>query len=266
MSEGFNFVGQLASESGAVDQAVAHSAKATTYAAALEHVTAMWSMWLVAGLIIVFGFLARASLAGSKSLVPEKTLTLRNFFELLTEFLINLSDGTLGKENRRYLPFIATCFVFVLFMNVLGLVPGFVMPTHRVTVNAGLAIVVFVCYNFWGIREVGIVNYLKHLWGPVFFIGFLLFPIEVISHFIRPLSLSLRLFGNMTGDHMVLGVFTDLTKRLGDATGFLYLPIPVIFYFLGTMVCCIQAYIFALLTMIYIKLATAHEEHGEHHH
>jgi len=249
MSEGYNFVAQFVE--GKDPEAV-------------EHIVTLASMGIVAVGLILTGFIARASIS-RQHLSPERGLSLRNFFELIAEFVMKLSDSTMGKENRRYLPFICTLFTFVLFMDLLGLIPGMVMPTHKITINAGIAIIVFVCYNFWGIREVGIVNYLKHLWGPVFFVGFLLFPIEIISHFIRPLSLSLRLFGNMTGDHMVLGVFTDLTQRLGAYTGWLYIPLPVVFYFLGTLVCCIQAYIFALLTMIYIKLATAHEEHHEHH-
>lgn len=249
MSEGYNFIEQLVP---AADPAT------------VEHHVTLVSVLVVAVGLLLAGVAARARLRSApNALIPEKRLTLRTFFELLTQFIVDLGDSTMGKENRRYLPFVATLFIFILSMNMLGLVPGFVMPTHRVAINAGLALLVFFFYNFWGIREVGIVAYLKHLWGPIFFVGFLLFPIEIISHLIRPLSLTLRLFGNMTGDHMVLGVFTDLTRNIYAGGVFIPVPAPVIFYFLGTVVCFIQAFVFTLLTMIYIRLAVAHDE--EHH-
>ena len=134
------------------------------------------------------------------------------------------------------------------------------MPTHGFLFNLGLAAVVFILYNFWGVKEVGIKAYLKHLWGPVLWLGPFLFPIEVISHLIRPLSLSIRLFGNMTGDHMVLGVFSSLTQ--GTPAFF----VPLVFLFLGTIVSFMQAFVFTLLTMIYIRLAVTHDEHGHDEH
>ena len=249
MSEGYNFL----------ERAVTLSTASTTHTAAdtatIKHHVALVSVLLVAGVLLLVGFAARAKLQNAKNaLIPEKRLTLRTFFEVLAEFMVWLGDAAMGKENRKYLPFAATLFIFLLSMNMLGLIPGFVMPTDRIAVNAGLALLVFFLYNFWGIKEVGIGGYLKHMWGPVFAVGFFLFPIEIISHLIRPLSLTLRLFGNMTGDHIVLGVFTDLTRGL-------YVPVPVVFYFLGTIVCFIQSFVFTLLTMIYIRLAVAHEEH-----
>ena len=242
MSDGYSFIKQVVPE--AEPETVHH------------HVTLV-SVLLVAVVLLIAGLGARASLQRAKNpLVPEKKLTLRTFFEILAEFMVWLGDSAMGKENRKYLPFAASLFIFVLAMNFLGLLPGFVMPTDRIGINAGLAITVFILYNFWGIKEVGIKGYLKHMWGPVFLVGFFLFPIEIVSHIIRPLALTLRLFGNMTGDHIVLSVFTDLTRAL-------YIPVPVVFYFLGTIVCFMQAFVFALLTMIYIRLAVAHEE--EHH-
>ena len=153
-------------------------------------------------------------------------------------------------ENRKYLPFVGTIFIYILFSNLLGLIPGFSMPTDSILFNLGIALVVFVLYNYWGIREVGAVAYFKHLLGPIWWIAPLLLVIEIISHIVRPISLSLRLFGNMTGDHIVLAVFTDLTKYV----------FPVIFYGLGTFVCLMQAFVFTLLTMIYIRFAVAHDE------
>ena len=116
-----------------------------------------------------------------------------------------------------------------------------------------MALVVFALYNYWGIKELGLKAYLHHLWGPVFAIGPMLFVIELISHCVRPVTLSLRLFGNMTGDHLALAIFSDLTQ--GTVAFF----VPVAFYALGTIVCFIQAFVFSLLRMIYIRLAVAHE-------
>ena len=212
----------------------------------------------IAAALIAVSLLARARLSQHPTpLIPDSKLTLRNFFELVAQFLLNLADNVMGKENRKYIPFVGTLFVYLLSMNLFGLIPGFSPPTAKISFNLGIALTVFILYNFWGVREMGVFNYLKHFWGPIWWIGPLLFVVELISHFVRPLSLSLRLCGNMTGDHMVLSIFTDLTK----------FAIPVVFYGLGTFVCFMQAFVFTLLTMVYIRFAVAHAEHeGESHH
>ena len=217
---------------------------------------ALVSAGLVAAAIAVAGFGARLALKRNKTpLVPDQRFTLRNLLEFLASFVIWLGDSAMGRENRKYLPFGMSVFVYVFSLNLLGLLPGFVMPTDEFQFNLGMALSVFVLYNYWGIRAVGLGNYLKHLWGPpfknlldpIFLVGFLMFPIELISNCFRPVTLSLRLFGNMTGDHLALAISTDLTKVFS-------LP----FYMLGTIVCLVQASVFTLLTMIYIRLAVAH--------
>ena len=219
-----------------------------------ERYESVYSAGFMAVVILLFAFLARTKLNRTeKKIVPDSNLSSRNLAELICVFILNLGDNVMGKENRKYLPFLATLFLYIAAVNMLGLLPGFSMPTDGFSFNLGVALVVFVLYTFWGVREVGIKNYLKHLWGPIWWVGFLLFPIELISHVVRPISLSLRLFGNMTGDHTVLMVFTDLTKFV----------IPVIFYGLGMFVCLMQAFVFTLLTMIYIRFAVTHE-HDEH--
>lgn len=206
---------------------------------------------LVAGGILLFALFAKKRLEKNRgNLVPDEGLTLQTIAELPVQFVHNLGDQLMGREGRKYHPFLATIFLYVLLCNMLGLFPGFSMPTDSFLFNLGIAIPVFVLYTAWGIKEIGIKAYLHHLWGPSLAVGFLLFPVEIISHIIRPLSLSIRLFGNMVGDHMVLGAFLKLTK----------VGIPVIFYLFGTFVCFVQAFVFTLLTMIYIRLATAHEE------
>lgn len=258
MSEGYNFVTQVL-------QGSVSSEKLAT-------ATTVGSVILAAIVVLFFGLKAVSSLNNSSNkIIPESKLNTRNFFELIAELIFWMGDTAMGKENRKYLPFAASLFIFVLCMNLMGLVPGFVMPTHSVSVNAALAVLVFVLYHAWGIKEVGIINFLKHMCfydalRPVsiflfLILGSFLFVLEVISGFIRPLSLTLRLFGNMNGDHIVLGVFTELTRNI-------YVPIPVIFYCLGTIICLIQAFVFTLLTMIYIRLAVSHGEgaHAEENH
>lgn len=206
---------------------------------------------LVAALMSMFLFVARLSLGKKENkLIPDTKLTLRNFVELTISFLVTLGDQVMGKQNRKYLPFLCTLFCFLLAMNLLGLIPGFSVPTDNITMNLGLALTVFVLYNSWGVRSAGFIGYLKHFWGSIWWLGPLLFPVEIISHSVRPVSLSLRLFANMTADHMLLQSFTDLAPW----------GVPVIFLFLGAFVCFMQAFVFTLLTMIYIRLAVVHEE------
>jgi F-type H+-transporting ATPase subunit a len=234
------------------------------------------SALLVAGGLAFFGHVASKSLEReSNKLIPDTTLSLRNIAELISTFIFRLGDNVMGKENRKYLPFVGTLFLFILSMNLLGLIPGFSMPTDSLAINGGVALTVFVLYNIWGIRKVGLFKYLKHFVDPilallpgegmnifakalvvfgVILLGSLFFCIELISHAVRPLSLSLRLFGNMTGDHIALAIFTDLTKVV----------IPVIFYCFGTFVCFMQAFVFTLLTMVYIRLAVV-DQHEEAH-
>lgn len=212
-----------------------------------------------AGIIMLVASAAKSGFERSKDpVVPEDKMSPRTFMEIVGEFLVWLGDSAMGKENRKYLPFAGAIFLFILVQNLLGLIPGMGGATANPLINAGIALVVFVMYNFWGVKEQGVVNYLKHFCGPILLIAPFMFAIEIISHLIRPLALTLRLYGNMTGDHLALAVFTDLTKNI-------YVPIPVIFYVLGTIVCFVQAFVFSLLTMIYIRLAVSHEGHDEEH-
>jgi F-type H+-transporting ATPase subunit a len=154
-----------------------------------------------------------------------------------------------SKENaKKYFPLLGASFFFILFANFLGIIPGFLPPTGNFNVPVACALVIFVMYNFYGFKENGL-GYLKHFAGPVIFLAPLMFVIEVISHFVRPVSLSLRLFMNITGDHLILGVFTNLVHYI----------IPAIFIGLGIFVSFLQAFIFTVLSAIYISLATAHE-------
>ena len=184
-----------------------------------------------------------------EGLVPDATLTMKNVWELAVGALYGLVADRLGEKNaRKYLPFLGTLFLFILICNVMGLVPGLLPPTSNVNINAGMAISVFVYYQYSGFKTHG-AAYLKHFMGPILLLAPLMFVIEVLSHMVRMLSLSVRLFGNIFGDHTVTIIFTNLTK----------LGVPVIFLALGLFVSFIQALVFTLLSTIYFQLALAHD-------
>ena len=206
---------------------------------------------LVLILLALAGFSIKKALSKEDSVLPDEKFSIRTIFEILTiDFLFDLFTNMLGsKENaKKYFPLLGASFFFILFANFLGIIPGFLPPTGNFNVPVACALVIFVMYNFYGFKENGLA-YLKHFAGPVIFLAPLMFIIEVISHFVRPVSLSLRLFMNITGDHLILGVFTNLVHYI----------IPAIFIGLGIFVSFLQAFIFTVLSAIYISLATAHE-------
>ena len=183
------------------------------------------------------------------ALVPEPKLTYRNFFEIIAEKLYGLTEQTLGKHDAPlYFPLIGTLFVFIFASNILGLIPGFLPPTDNLNTTLAMSSFVFLYYNYKGIQANGL-GYLKHFMGPVWWLAPLMFAIELISHLIRPISLAFRLRWNITGDHIVMGVFSDLVPLL----------VPVGFLGLGLFVSLIQAFVFCMMTMVYISLATAHD-------
>jgi F-type H+-transporting ATPase subunit a len=181
-------------------------------------------------------------------LIPSKKLSFRNFFELVIQATVNIMKDIIGDHAEKYLPLIGSLFVFILFCNLLGLIPGFIPPTSNLYTNASCAIIVFLYYNYQGFKEHGI-KYLKHFAGPIVILAPMMFIIEVISHLFRPLSLMIRLYGNISGDHQVLNIFSGLVPLL----------VPVIFLILGLMVAFIQAFVFATLSTVYIGLAVSHE-------
>jgi F-type H+-transporting ATPase subunit a len=207
---------------------------------------------LVVGLLILLAYLANRQLAAAgDAAIPDESLTLRNLAELLVEGVSGMAEGVLGHNGRRYVHLYGSFFLFILCANLFGLLPGFSPPTSNFNVTLALGVLSFIAYNVYGFREQG-VGYLKHFVGPIWWLGILMVPMELINNLLRPFSLSLRLFGNMTGDHVVLEIFTDLTKVV----------IPVVFYMLGAFVSLVQAVVFTLLSLVYVSLAVAH---GDHH-
>jgi F-type H+-transporting ATPase subunit a len=195
-------------------------------------------------IVVLFGFL-RSRLSVDK---PGK---LQHIFEVIYTFLRGQSEEIIGHDGPKYLSWAGTLFIFILFGNLLGVIPSFESPTMFPPVPAGAAVATFLYYNVLGFAHQGVIGWLKHFWGPIWWLGFLMFPIEVVSHLARPLSLTIRLYANMLAGEKVTLVFLGLT----------YLVAPAIFMGLHVFVSLIQAYIFTVLTMIYIGGAVSHEEH-----
>jgi F-type H+-transporting ATPase subunit a len=189
--------------------------------------------------------------SGDAGLVPPPTFGMRNLFETLADTVLGLMAGVMGeKAAKRYLPLVGTFFLFILFSNLMGLIPGFLPPTDTLKTNLALSLSVFLLTHVFGVREHGL-KYFKHFLGPIWWLIPLMLPIELISHIARPVSLSMRLLGNIVADHKVVAVFFGIIPFL--------LPVP--FMVMGVLVCVVQAVVFSLLTTVYISQAVAHEEH-----
>lgn len=207
---------------------------------------------LVAGLLIFGALRARRALAAAPdAVVPDGTLTIRNAFEIYVEKFSELVEGVVGHHSERYVPFYATIFLFIVTCNLIALIPGFNPPTSNVNITLALGVTSFVMYNYYGFKAHGI-GYLKHFVGPIWWLAVLMVPLEIIDNCLRPITLNLRLMMNMFADHLVLDIFTDLTKLI----------VPVVFLMLGTFVSVIQAFVFTLLSLVYVALAVGgHDEH-----
>lgn len=199
---------------------------------------------LVALIILVLFALLRPRLSMDR---PGK---LQHTFELVYNFLHNQTDDVVGHNGRPYLAFFGTVFIFILFANLIGLVPTLESPTMFVAVPLGCALATFCYYNFIGARTQGLFRYLKHFAGPVWWLAPLMFPIEIISNLARLLSLTIRLYANMFAGEQVTLAFMGLIP----------LVIPLPFMGLHVFVAFLQAYIFVLLTMVYVGGVLPHEQ------
>lgn len=191
--------------------------------------------WLIIILMLAFSLLATRGL----TVIPRG---LQNFMEVVIGGIENMLIETMGEHGRPYFPLVATVALFVLISNLIGLIPGFFPPTANINTTAACAIAVFVATHVVGIKHHGLA-YIKHFTGPIVWLTPIMFFIEVIGHLSRPLSLTLRLFGNMNGHELVLMIFFGLAPML--------VPLPMIL--MGVLVSFIQAFVFMLLTMIYIS-------------
>ncbi len=196
----------------------------------------MTHMLLTALIVIVIAKMATSSM----KVVPTGT---QNLLEAYLGGVLAMGADVMGKEEaRRYLPLVATIGLFVGIANLIGIVPGFEAPSAFLDFTLALALVVFVYYNFEGIRRNGVINYFKHFFGPVWWLAWLMFPIEIVSHISRIISLSFRLFGNVKGDDMFLMVLLMLAPWL----------LPMIPFALLTFMALLQAFIFMMLTYVYL--------------
>ena len=199
---------------------------------------------LVALIMFLLFFLVRARLS------VENPGGLQHTFEGLHAWITGESSQIIGHHNEPYVPFLVIIFLFVLLCNLIGVIPGFESPTATPAVPLGIAICAFFYYNAMGIKKQGPLHYAKHFAGPLPALAPLMVPIELVSHLARVMSLTIRLFANMFAGDMVTLVFFSLVP----------LGIPVLFLGLHVGVSLLQAYIFALLTMVYLAGAVA-EEH-----
>ena len=199
-------------------------------------------------LIVVLGLIAFFILV-RLTLSVEKPNPAQQIAEVIHEFTGSNADQIIGHGYERFQAFVTCIFLFVVINNLLGLIPGLHTPTGFPVVPLGIALLTFLYYNFHGLREQGVVGYMKHFAGPVWWIAPLLFPIEIISHCARVMSLTIRLYANMFASDLVTLVFFSLVP----------LAIPAVFLGLHFFVSLIQAYVFMLLAMIYLSQAVAHE-------
>lgn len=226
------------------------------YYEGLAHFVGLDKMWmptlaalLSTAILILAGFSYRRSvLSAAKPGRPTGRFGLRYLVEMSLDGMYGLSKDAAGDRAGEHFPILAGLFLFIILNNLMGLVPGFAPATLSMDTNVGMGLVVFVYYNYVGIKEHG-AGYIKHFLGPVAFIAPLMFFIELVSHGSRPLSLGLRLAGNIFGDHTLLTVFTTLT----------YVVFPAALLFFGLLVAVVQSYVFALLSSIYISMAVSHD-------
>jgi F-type H+-transporting ATPase subunit a len=207
-----------------------------------------WEDWIVMELLVVSILLVLVAVLRPR-LSVENPGKLQQLFEVAWEFIKNTADELGIRHSARYVAYFSAVFIFILFMNLIGIIPGFLSPTMWAQVPCGLALCTVAYYHSTGLRELGVGRYLLQFVGPVAWLAPMMIPIEIISHLARPLSLTFRLYGNMFAGEQVTGVFLSLT----------YLVMPAVFMGLHVFVAFLQAYIFTLLTMIYVSLATSHE-------
>lgn len=233
------FNAYLASPLNSLLNAIGHPAKDPSHP---------WENWITMEILVVLLIIVVFAILKS-SLSVDRPGKLQHIFETLYSFFQGQASEAIDHGSSKFVTFGGTLFIFVLFMNLIGVIPGFESPTMNPAVPAGLAVSVFLYYNYMGMREHGVGKYMAHFAGPMPVLAPLMVPIELISHLARPLSLTIRLFANMFAGEQVTMAFLGLT----------YLVLPAVFMGLHVFVAFLQAFIFMLLTMLYVGSAVAHE-------
>lgn len=203
---------------------------------------------VTSGLLMILAYVGGRKFRKSEMVSPTGKLDFSTFFEIVVGGIFSFTKNSIGEKARPIFFLTGSLALFILFNNLLGIIPGFNPPTDQFNVTIVLGLTAFVAYHVLGIKEHG-VTYIKQFLGPVWYLAWLMLPIELISHFVRPLSLAIRLFGNITGDHKVNGIFFGLIP--------LIVPLP--FMGLGIFVSFLQTLVFLMLTLVYIQMAVSHD-------
>lgn len=216
----------------------------------------IYSLFVAVLIAVLFYFASQ-----QKQVIPTG---LQNFMELVVETLQNMVVGVMGPKGKQFIPFIGTLFVYILTMNLLGLVPLMKSPTSSLSIAAGLAVCVFCYVQYLNIKHMGFKGFLYHLMGSPkdltgWLIAPLMFPIELITQLSRPLTLALRLSGNILGEKILVGFFA-----LIGATWLVFFPLQTPALFFGVLTSVMQALVFTLLSTIYILLSISHNEENNH--
>jgi F-type H+-transporting ATPase subunit a len=191
--------------------------------------------------------------SGARATAPAERFGIKGFVEAVLEFIVGIADTVIGEqEGRKFVPMFAAIFLFVWINNLIGLIPGMTPATDNINTTLALGLFIFVMYNYYGFKEHGI-HYLKQFLGPLLLLAPLMVIIEIIGHMVRPLTLGLRLYGNIMADHTVVGVFIGMFESMW------FIPVPAIFYGMGIFVASMQAFVFTMLSMVYVSMAISHD-------
>jgi len=227
--------------------------------------------WMVAWINVIYAFaialflcIVAGRVYAKRQMIPGP---LQNFVEMLVEGMYNFIYSILGKDAKQYTPFLGTLFFYILAMNWVGLIPLGHSPSTSLDITVSLAVLVFLYAQWTGMRRLGIVGYLDHLAGEprnavTWAMVPLMFPLHIIGELAKPLSLSLRLFGNITGEDVLIAVFVGMGISI-LAFSPVGIPLQFPFYFLGLLLSAVQALVFSLLSTIYILLMLPHHEEHE---
>ncbi len=219
-----------------------------------------WLIGIALVIVAIIGFSKRDKIPSTR---------FQSFLEIVVDGFVNMTTDILGQRGKIFTSYIGTLFVFILIMNLFGMVPLGHSPTTSLNVTVAMAICTFLLVQFHGMRQNGILGYIKHLMGEPIWLFPLNLPLHIIGEFAKPFSLSIRLFGNITGEDTLIAVMVALSAVIFSGiyhATHVPLPIPLQFpfYFLGILGSLIQALVFAVLSAVYISLMMAHAPDEDH--
>jgi F-type H+-transporting ATPase subunit a len=252
----------LATAVAAGEETGKHALEAGTWLDFLRHVS-WWPQWLpvqVAWSFLVIILVGLVCYLGSrkKERVPGRV---QNVLEMAIMWIEGVAVDVIGPKGKGFAPFLASLFLYIVVMNFFGMIPGFASPTANLNTTVALAIIVFFLVQYHGIRQSGL-SYFKHFVGEPTWLFFLNIPLHVMSELVRPVTLALRLYGNISGEDLAILSFILLAVGLPVYMRWIPLQLPLLL--LATLTAIVQALIFILLTSIYLSLAGPEEGH-EHH-